>query len=184
MADQDLKWWLDKENYKENLTPNSTPSWVWDRMFMRIAREIARTLPKCSSQQIASILVKDRNIISMGFNGTPSGSAMCQNKNTVCPRRKLGVPSGKGLELCPVQHSEENTVHQAAKQGVSTRGATIYCYCGVPCQRCAGALINAGISRIVCLENGFTFDDMNEVLFEEAGVIIDKIKPEDVDSDI
>jgi dCMP deaminase len=178
--EQDNNWWLYPDKFEENLTKHRTEDTTWDYMFMRIAREIGLTLSKCASRQVGAILVKDRNIISIGFNGSPSGSSLCQDKKVICPRKKLGFPSGKGVEFCPAQHSEENTIAQAAKRGISTEGSTLYCYCLLPCQRCAGAIINAGIKSVVCLYEP-PYDLMSEKLFREAHIKVYYIDASNID---
>lgn len=179
-------WWLDKDNFAENLEENKTDPKLWDILFMKLAKEVA-AMSKCASRRFGSVLVKDRDVISIGFNGAPAGSKLCQNKDSKCPRKKLQFPSGQGLEVCPAQHSEENTIAMAARKGISTEGSTLYCYCGIPCQRCAGALINAGVKRVVCLDEGYhgvdlkgNYDEMGEVLFKEAGIPIDRVAKEDI----
>ena len=179
-------WWLDKDNFNQMLTPHHTSDETWDSLFMRIAKEIAG-MSKCASRQFGSVLVRGHDIIAIGVNGAPAGSSLCQDVNGVCPRKTLGFPSGQGLEICPAQHSEENTIAMAARKGVATEGATLYCYCGIPCQRCAGALINAGVKRVVCLDEGYhgvnhegNYDEMGEMLFAEAGVKLDRLVKESV----
>lgn len=161
--------------FSENKVARFTSDETWNKFFMSVARK-ASDLSKCGSRHIGAVLVRDRQILAFGYNGAPAGSNLCQTGES-CPRRKLNIPSGQGLELCPAQHAEENTVHNAAKNGISTKGATLYCACPLPCQRCAGALINAGITRVVCLDEP-NYDSMAELLFESAGVEVVKLDPE------
>lgn len=171
-------WWLDPDpRFHDAKTEHETPYYVWDRLFMRIAREISK-MSKCASRQIGAIAVRDRQILSMGFNGSPAGSHLCQHpralypQNTyTCPRRILGFKSGEGIEFCPAAHAEANCVNNATKTGTSLKGATLYCYCGMPCQKCAGALINSGITEIVCLV-GDEYDTLAQLLFKEAKVTV------------
>jgi dCMP deaminase len=164
-------WWEDPE-FNEALTLRPTRQGSWDAFFMNLAYE-ASQMSKCASRKVGAVIVRGTRIISFGFNGSPAGSSLCQDAG-YCPRRKLGIPSGQGIELCPAQHGEENAIHSAARVGISTEGATMYCYCGVPCQRCAGAIINAGIKEVVCL-NGDVYDGMCLRLFEDAGVVVSTI---------
>ncbi len=173
-------WWLDPD--PEKMFHDAKRGWhtepyLWDRLFMRIAREISK-MSKCASRQIGAIAVKDRQILSMGFNGSPAGSDLCQyprqeypGNRWTCPRKKLGFKSGEGIEFCPAQHAEENCVANAAKTGTSLKGATLYCFCAMPCQKCAGALINAGITEIVCLV-GDEYDTLAKLLLEQAKVTV------------
>lgn len=70
--------------------------------------------------------------------------------NDVCPRRLLGCSSGQGLEWCIAGHGERNALINAAREGVITKGATMYMNCGIPCSPCLIEIINAGIIEIVC----------------------------------
>lgn len=176
-------WFLDQVNFVENLTPHPRSDHEWDLHFMGIAAFIS-SLSKCASRNIGAILVKDKDIVSMGFNGSPHGSNLCQSRKNTCPRKTLGFPSGMGLEVCPAQHAERNVIAQAAKAGKNTKGTTAYMSCGIPCQQCAGGLIQAGVSRIVCYEKytndslrganvvGNKYDDLGEILLREAKVDI------------
>lgn len=166
-----VEWWNNDvfgEDFAENMTAHPTEPGTYDSFFMSVAK-LAAGMSKCASRGIGAVLVRDRQILSFGYNGAPAGVELCQSPALKCPRKKLGIPSGQGLEMCPAQHAEENCIHNAAKNGISTEGATLYCYCGIPCQRCAGALINAGVVRVVCL-NRHVYDSMSQLLFEQAGV--------------
>lgn len=178
-----VNWWTDS-SFKDATTPCPTPPHYWDTLFMRIAREIA-TMSKCASRQIGVVIVRDKQMLSMGYNGSPAGSNFCQfpmndvsgsvrakEQPSQCPRKRLGFKSGESIELCPAQHGERNAITNAAKNGISINGATIYCYCGLPCQQCAGALINAGIKRVVCLQEEEHYDSLAQVLFMRAHVEI------------
>ena len=138
----------------------------WDIHFMKEAR-LWMPMSKCLSRKIGTVLVKDNRVIATGYNGPPSGIPHCDHRiidvasvqapyvdyvvDETCPRRRLGIPSGEGLELCPAVHAEINPIIQAAKMHISTEGATLYCYCGTPCINCSKELIQAGVKRIVCL---------------------------------
>jgi dCMP deaminase len=171
-------WWLDKDNFAENIRALPRTEKEWDLFFMNIAKLVSG-LSKCSSRKVGAILVKDKDIVSMGFNGAPAGSNLCQSSGT-CPRKKLGIPSGQRLDLCPAQHSESNCVNRAAKKGAATNESTLYCFCGIPCKSCAGTIINAGIKRVVCVETEKDYDDMAVNLLGTANVDIKKYKIDDI----
>jgi dCMP deaminase len=172
-------WWLYPEKFAENLYSKPTSSLSWDYLFMRTAKDVANQ-SKCSSRQVGAILVKNRNIISIGFNGSPRGSNLCQNREAMCPRKKLGFPSGQALELCPAQHAEENSIAMAAKHGISTDGATLYLWACQACQSCAGALINAGIKKLIHLEQDVVYDKMSSLLLFTAEIEVVAFKEEDI----
>jgi dCMP deaminase len=121
----------------------SRPS--WDAYFMAIARLVA-SRSTCLRRQVGAVLVKDRNILATGYNGTPSGITHCEQ--TGCLRQQLSVPSGERHELCRGLHAEQNALIQAAKHGVAIAGATLYCT-NSPCSICSKMIINAGLERII-----------------------------------
>jgi len=112
---------------------------------MEIARVVAKR-STCIRRQIGAVIVKDRQILTTGYNGAPSGLSHCIDGT--CLRDEMGIISGTRTELCRALHSEMNAIIQAAQCGVSTNGATLYCT-HQPCSVCARMLINAGIVRVV-----------------------------------
>jgi len=137
---------------------------TWDEYFMEIARLVARR-STCLRRQVGAVMVKDKNILTTGYNGTPSGITHCSV--TGCLRQQLGVPSGERHELCRGLHAEQNAIIQAAKHGVNIDGATLYCT-NTPCIICSKMLINSGIRSIVCLD-GYP-DALSKEMLAEAGI--------------
>jgi dCMP deaminase len=84
-----------------------------------------------------------------------------------------GYSSGEGLHLCPATHAEQNCVAQAARLGISVKGATMYMTCEIPCKVCMGILVNAGVSELVCSSLNF-YDDITERLVKESGIKVRK----------
>ena len=117
----------------------------WDSYFMEIAQVVSKR-STCLRRSVGAVLVKDKQILATGYNGTPKGLPHCEDVG--CLREQLHVPSGQNHELCRGIHAEQNAVIQAAVHGSSTDGATIYCT-HQPCVVCTKILINAGIKRIV-----------------------------------
>ena len=140
----------------------------WDHYFMEIARVVSKR-STCLRRSVGAVIVKNRQIVATGYNGTPSGLEHCAV--TGCLREQLKVPSGKMHELCRGIHAEQNAVVQAAFHGVSVNGGTLYCT-HQPCVICAKMIINAGIARVVYKE-GYP-DDFSVRLFREAGVTLQK----------
>ena len=172
-----------------------------DLYFLRIAEEVSKA-SKCLSRKIGSLIVKDNIIISVGYNGPSRGVKHCEERNLSfydildnqthikindklypqsCPRRLLNYESGQGLHLCPAQHSEENAITQAARNGISILGTTIYAYCGQVCKNCAGTIVNAGIKRLVYLK-GNSYDAYSEIILKEGGIEVTEIDKELVDA--
>ena len=120
----------------------------WDKRFMDLTCEIANwSSCYCDNRSVGAIIVKDKRILTTGYNGAPSGLLSCKEKGE-CMRRSLGIESGTKQELCFAIHAEQNAIIQAAKLGVNIDGATLYCT-HQPCAICTKMIINAGISRIV-----------------------------------
>ena len=136
----------------------------WDEYFMQIARDLG-TRSTCLRRHVSAVIVRDKRILSTGYNGAPRGVAHCEEVG--CLREKLGIPSGQRQEICRGLHAEQNAIIQAALHGVSVEGATIYCT-HQPCITCAKMIINAGIVRVVCA-NAYP-DEFSRGMLEEASV--------------
>jgi dCMP deaminase len=121
---------------------------TWEEYFMEIARLVARR-STCLRRQVGAVMVKGKNIVATGYNGTPSGITHCSEVG--CLRQKLGVPSGERHELCRGLHAEQNAIIQAAKHGTNIAGSTLYCT-NSPCIICTKMIINSGVERIVYSE--------------------------------
>lgn len=121
----------------------NTPRPSWNEYFMEIARLVA-TRSTCQRRQVGAVLVRDKRILSTGYNGVPSGMEHCDAVG--CLRESLGIPSGERHELCRGVHAEQNAIIQAAKHGISIDGATLYCTHS-PCLICAKMLVQAGIRK-------------------------------------
>ena len=117
----------------------------WDEYFLRIAREVAGR-STCLRRKVGAVLVRDKRILTTGYNGAPRGIVHCTERG--CLRDKLGVPSGERHELCRGLHAEMNALLQAAVHGVGVEGGTIYCT-NQPCSLCTKMLINSGVKRVV-----------------------------------
>jgi len=131
---------------------------------MDITRLVARR-STCMRRQVGAVLVKEKNILTTGYNGTPSGITHCSV--TGCLREQLKVPSGERHELCRGLHAEQNAIIQAARHGVNIADSTLYCT-NSPCIICTKMLINAGIRRVIYLE-GYA-DSLSHEMLAEAGI--------------
>jgi len=173
----------------------------WDSYFLSICNAVASKSP-CLSRQIGAILVRDKSIVSTGYNGPPRGTPHCGHDRfktdklladlltshkdypeiwgirdiyTTCPRMLLGYESGTHLEICPAQHAETNAITNAARLGVSCLGTTLYMNSVIPCKNCFGALINAGIEEIVILDDK-VYDKFTKFLIDNSNIKIRKFK--------
>jgi len=151
----------------------TTPRPDWDEYFMGIARVVALR-SNCIKRKVAAILVKDRRIVSTGYNGTPSGVKNCNEGG--CPRCSGMTASGEGLDKCLCNHAEENAIVQAAYHGVHLTGSTLYSTFA-PCLLCAKMIINSGISGVVYNED-YPLNDSAFHLFKEAGVKVRRLQVE------
>ena len=141
----------------------------WDVRFMDMAHLVS-TWTSCYTpgRAIGAVIVKDKRVMTTGYNGAPAGLPTCKERGE-CLRRKLGVASGTHAEICYAVHAEQNAIIQAARYGVSIEGATLYCTTQ-PCTQCTKMLINAGITEIVYAE-GYP-DNLARELLEESGIIV------------
>ncbi|SEO45438.1 deoxycytidylate deaminase [Propionispora vibrioides] len=142
----------------------------WDRYFMEMAR-VAATRSTCLRRQVGAAIVKDKRLLTTGYNGAPQGIRHCSE--TGCLRQAANIPSGERHELCRGTHAEQNAIVQAAFHGVEIEGATLYCT-HQPCSVCTKMIINAGIRRIV-FENGYP-DQLAVDMLEEAGIVYEQLR--------
>jgi dCMP deaminase len=145
----------------------------WDEYFMDIAHVVARR-GNCCRRQVAAVIVRDRRIISTGYNGTPRGIANCDEGG--CERCNSDTPSGHSLGDCVCCHAEENAIVQAAYHGIPVKDGTLYCTIS-PCLMCTKMMINAGLSEVV-YEHEYHFNEQAKALFKEAGVACRQFKRE------
>lgn len=117
----------------------------WDDYFMGIAKMVAMR-SNCVKRKVAAVIVKDKRIISTGYNGTPRGTKNCSEGG--CPRCNNFGESGKNLEECLCSHGEENAIVQASYHGISIKDSIIYTTFS-PCLLCTKMIINAGIKEVV-----------------------------------
>ena len=145
----------------------------WDEYFMQIV-EIIKTRSTCLRRQVGALIVKDKRILTTGYNGAPVGCQHCAEIG--CMRERLNVPSGKNHELCRAIHAEQNAIVQAAYSGTSLNGGTLY-VSTQPCSLCAKMIINAGIKRIVY--DGDYPDPLAMELLKEANIAVEKYTKKD-----
>ena len=136
----------------------------WDTYFMEITRVVANR-STCLRRKVGATIIKDKRILTTGYNGAPNGLAHCQEVG--CIRAEKQVPSGERHELCRALHAEQNAILQAALYGVSIQGATVYCTTH-PCVMCAKMMINAGMKEVVITKS--YPDQLAAELLAEAGV--------------
>ena len=135
-----------------------------DEYFLKLAAVVAER-STCLRHHVGAVAVKDKHILSTGYNGAPAGTPDCLSLG--CLRDELHIPSGTRHEICRAVHAEQNAIIQAALHGVSLEGATLYCTHS-PCILCAKMLTNARIKRYVSF--GKYSDEAFRPLFESTGI--------------
>ena len=129
----------------------------FDKSYLQMARVWAQN-SYCVRRKVGAILVKDRMIISDGYNGTPSGfENVCEDEN--------------GVTKPYVLHAEANAITKVAKSGNSSLGATLYVTAS-PCLECSKLIIQAGIKRVVYSEDYRITDGID--LLRRAGIEVVK----------
>ena len=141
----------------DNFRPN------WNKYFMNITKEISQR-SNCMSAHIGAVIIKNKTIISTGYNGAPRQTKDCYERGN-CLRRQLNIPSGQRYELCRSVHAEQNAIINAAREGTNLTGADIYMYGEkvhnnkkeilkvLPCFICKKMIINAGIRNLYYIDN-------------------------------
>jgi len=112
---------------------------------MEITRVVS-TRSTCLRRQVGALIVRDKRILSSGYNGSPRGLKHCSDSG--CLREEMGIPSGQRQELCRGLHAEQNAIVHAAYHGINIAGSTLY-VTHQPCITCAKMIINAGIIKVI-----------------------------------
>ena len=130
----------------------------FDQSYIQMAAIWAKN-SYCKRRQVGALLVKDRMIISDGYNGTPSGfENNCEDEN--------------GVTKPYVLHAEANAITKVAKSGNNSLGATLY-VTAAPCLECAKLIIQAGINRVVYKDEYRLTDGVD--LLRKAGIVVEKV---------
>ena len=137
-----------------------------DEYFLKMAL-IASERSTCKRHSVGAVLVKDKMVLSTGYNGSAKGAKDCLELG--CLRDNLGIKSGEKHEICRAIHAEQNAIIQASFKGVSLVGSKMYCT-HTPCNICAKMIANAGIEEIIVFEK--YQDDSFINLFEELNIRI------------
>ena len=145
----------------------------WDEYFMKLAK-VASLRSNCVKRKVAAVIVRDKRVISTGYNGTPRGTKNCFEGG--CPRCNNLADSGTLLEECLCSHGEENAITQAAYHGVSVKGGILYTTFA-PCLTCTKMMINAGIREVV-YNLDYPLNETSYKLFQEADVIFRQYRVE------
>lgn len=139
----------------------------WDERFMQLAETVAEW-SSCFQQNrhVGAVIVKDKRILTTGYNGAPAGLKSCAERG-VCLRRERNIASGTMQEVCYAVHAEQNAIIQAAKLGISLEGSVMY-VTHQPCVICTRMIINSGVKKVV-YKNGYP-DEFALQLFSASDV--------------
>ena len=143
------------------MTPHEEKQLTLDCRYLRMARIWAEN-SYCKRRQVGALIVKDKMIISDGYNGTPSGF------ENVCEENDVTKPY--------VLHAEANAITKIARSSNSSDGATLYVTAS-PCLECSKLIIQAGIKRVIYSEHYRLEDGIN--LLKRAGIEVVYIDPSD-----
>ncbi len=142
----------------------------WDTYFLQVAELVSRR-SNCMKRAVGAVLVKEMRILSTGYNGTPFGTANCNQGG--CEQCVTTGEKDKDMDKCICLHAEQNAVFEVGR--AKSEGATLYTST-FPCLLCAKAIIQAGVSRVVyfrdCYESKFSME-----LFDIARVKVQKHSP-------
>ena len=141
----------------------------WETYFMDITHLVAKR-STCIRRSVGAIIVKDKRILSTGYNGAPMGTRHCLDIG--CLREQKNITSGERHELCRGIHAEQNAIIQAAYHGVSIKDTVLFCT-NLPCIICAKMIINAGIHTIF-YEEGYA-DELSKDMLAESNVDLIKL---------
>jgi dCMP deaminase len=143
----------------------------WDEYFIGIAKVVALR-SNCIKRKVAAVIVKDKRIISTGYNGTPRGVPNCSEGG--CPRCNQMAASGTKLDECYCSHGEENAITQAAYHGVSIKDGTLYSTFS-PCLLCTKMIINSGIREVV-FNVSYPLGEAALLLLKKAGIQVKQVE--------
>ena len=152
-------------------TPTNIKRPSWDEYFMNIAKEVAMR-SNCVKRKVAAVIVKDKRIISTGYNGTPRGVKNCNEGG--CPRCNNFTNTGAKLDECLCSHGEENAIVQASYHGVGIKDSTLYTTF-YTCLNCSKMIINSGIKKVVYNQE-YPVGETAKKTLEEANIELFQLK--------
>jgi|UniRef100_A0A7C5ELT4 dCMP deaminase len=143
----------------------------WDEYFMLIAKLVS-TRSTCNSRPTGAVLVKDRQILATGYNGSMPGAPHCADQvlpdgSPYCHRRALHIDDFDKYNFCRASHAEANAIAQAARHGVAIKGASLYVTLE-PCYVCVKLLATAQIERVFFELPYESRDDLRDAYWKQA----------------
>jgi dCMP deaminase len=154
-----------------NLTDEARLRPSWDQYFMQLA-DLAAHRSNCMKRRVGCVIVREKRVVSTGYNGTPRGMTNCNEGG--CPRCNNAAKGGTGLSTCLCLHAEENALLEAGRDRIGGN-ATLYCNT-CPCLTCSVKITQVGISEVV-YNQGYLVDTMTARIFAESGVRLRQFSP-------
>lgn len=157
--------------HKLNLPDENRLRPTWDHYFMTLASLAARR-SNCMRRQVGCVLVREKRVMSTGYNGTPRNISNCNEGG--CPRCNGSSSGGAALHTCLCIHAEENALLEAGRERVGG-GAVLYCNT-CPCLTCSIKIVQVGITEVV-YNNTYYMDAGAAKIFKEAGIQLRQFSP-------
>ncbi|CEL63072.1 dCMP deaminase [Rhizoctonia solani AG-1 IB] len=143
----------------------------WDDYFMLLA-SLASLRCNCMKRRVGAVLVRNKRVVSTGYNGTPRGLVNCNQGG--CKRCNGTAKSGEAYDSCLCLHAEENALLEAGHDRVG-ENSTLYCNT-CPCLRCTIKIVQSGVTEVV-YNKSYSMDEASANIFKEAGVILRQHSP-------
>lgn len=143
----------------------------WDQYFMQLS-SLAAQRSNCMKRRVGCVLVREKRVISTGYNGTPRNMRNCNEGG--CPRCNAAMPGGASLSTCFCLHAEENALLEAGRERIR-EGSILYCDT-CPCLTCSIKITQVGISEVV-YSQAYSMDTDTARIFEEGGVMLRQFVP-------
>ena len=133
----------------------------WDEYFIQLT-EVVGTRGTCDRGRVGSVIAKDKRILCTGYVGAPAGLPSCDEVGH--EMHTVTQEDGTISKHCiRTSHAEQNALNNAARIGIAVEGATLYCKM-TPCYKCAQSIINAGITRVVAVQDYHSGARSKEIL--------------------
>lgn len=143
----------------------------WDAYFMQLA-SLASLRSNCMKRRVGCVLVRNKRVISTGYNGTPRGLLNCNEGG--CERCNSASAGGVGLGTCLCLHAEENALLESGRERVGSE-ATLYCNT-CPCLTCSVKIAQVGVKEVI-YNQAYSMDDRSAAVLKEAGVLLRQYSP-------
>lgn len=143
-----------------------------DEYFIEMAH-LVKKRGTCRRRQVGAVIVRDKMVVSTGYNGAPRGVPHCSSE-TGCLTDDEAIAQGRRASVCMAAHAEINAIVQAGYNNVSVKGGTLYCTT-FPCNFCSKAIVNAGVREIV-YEEGYP-DELSKSILGYTNILIRQLPP-------